>query len=59
MGRASGKNRRKTLGKMSKWLREKGGVEDQECDGRTVLREIWKEWEEYGEQQHQMGDGDW
>ena len=28
-----------------KW-RGKGGEEDRECDGRTVLREIWKEWEE-------------
>ena len=25
-------------------LREKGGEEDQECDGRTALREIMKEW---------------
>ena len=33
-----------------KW-REKGGKEDQEYDGRTALREIWKEWEENGEQQ--------
>ena len=24
----------------------KGGQEDQECDGRTALREIWKEWED-------------
>ena len=27
----------------------KGGEEDRECDGRTALREIWKEWEENGE----------
>ena len=24
----------------------KGGEEDRECDGRTALREILKEWEE-------------
>ena len=32
----------------------KGGKEDRECDGRTALREIWKEWEENGEQQQQI-----
>ena len=37
-----------------------GGKEDRECDGRTVLREIWKEWEENGEQQQQFElVGDW
>ena len=37
----------------------KGGEEDQECDGRTVLREIWKEWEENGDQQRKIeGVGD-
>ena len=29
----------------------KGRDEDRECDGRTALREAWKEWEENGEQQ--------
>ena len=29
----------------------KGVDEDRECDGTTALREIWKEWEENGEQQ--------
>ena len=30
-----------------------------ECDGRTALREIWKEWEENGEQQQKIeGVGD-
>ena len=24
----------------------KGGEEDRDCNGRIVLREIWKEWEE-------------
>ena len=42
-----------------KW-REKGGEEDQECDGRTALREIWEEWEENGEQQEKIEEfGDW
>ena len=36
-----------------KW-RVKGGEEDRECDGRTALREIWKEWEENGEQQQKI-----
>ena len=36
---------------MPRMWRETGGEEDRECDGRTVLREIWKEWEENGEQQ--------
>ena len=44
---------------LRKW-RGKGGEEDQECDGRTGLREIWKEWEENGEQQQKTeGVGDW
>ena len=38
-----------------KW-REKGGDEDRECDGRTALREIGKEWEENGEQQQKIGE---
>ena len=33
-------------------LEGKGGDEDQECDGRTALRVISKEWEENGEQQN-------
>ena len=41
-----------------KW-REKGGTDDRECDGRTVLREIWKEWEKNGEQPKKIeGVGD-
>ena len=36
-----------------KW-REKGGAEDRECDGRTVIREIWKVWDENVEQQQQI-----
>ena len=34
----------------------KGGEEDREYDGRSALREVWKEWEENGEQQ-QKTDG--
>ena len=34
--------------------RKKGGKEERECDGRTALREIWKEWEEIGEQQQEI-----
>ena len=30
---------------------EGGGEEDREGDGRTAVREIWKEWEENGGQQ--------
>ena len=41
----------------SKW-RDKGGEEGQECDERTALREIWKEWEENGEQQQNIEVGD-
>ena len=45
---------------MARKYREKGGEEDRECDGRTALREIRKEWEENGEQQQQTeGVGDW
>ena len=41
-----------------KW-REKRGEEDRECDGRTALRETWKEWGENGEQQQKIeGVGD-
>ena len=35
-------------------VEEKGGEEDREYDGRTVLREIWKEWKENGEQQQKI-----
>ena len=43
---------------MPRKRREKEGKKDQECDGRTVLREIWKDWEENGEQQQKIeGDG--
>ena len=37
-----------------------GKGSDRECDGRTALREVWKEWEENGElQQKIQGVGDW
>ena len=47
---------------MKKWRREhyaqkvegKGDEEDRECDGRTALREFWKEWEEKGDQQQKI-----
>ena len=32
----------------------KRGEEDRECDGRSALREIWKEWKENGEQQQKV-----
>ena len=36
-----------------------GGEEDRECDGRTAITDIWKEWEENGEQQRKIeGVGD-
>ena len=45
--------------KPRKW-RKKGGEEDREWDGRTGLREVWKEWEENGEQQQKTERvGDW
>ena len=34
----------------------KEGEEDRECDGRTALRDGWKEWEENGAQ-HQKIEG--
>ena len=44
---------------MSRKWREEGGEENLECDGRTALRKIWKEWEENGEQQQRVeGGGD-
>ena len=36
---------------------ERGG-EKQERKTETALREIWKGWEENGEQQHKIGDGE-
>ena len=36
-----------------KWS-EKGGEDDRECDGRTALRDIWKEWEDNREQQEKI-----
>ena len=36
---------------MPRKLRGAGGWEDRECDGRTALREMWRECEENGEQQ--------
>jgi len=41
----------------TKW-RGKGSEEGRECDGRTVLREIYKKWVEDGEQQEESGVGD-
>ena len=39
---------------------EKGGNEDRECDGRTALRDVWKEWEENGAQHQKIERvGDW
>ena len=40
---------------MIRYWRGKGGDEDRECDGRTAVREIWKVWEENGEQQNTEG----
>jgi len=34
---------------MSMQWRGKGGDEGRECDGKTILSEIWKEWEKTGE----------
>ena len=34
--------------------RGNGGEEDRECDGRTALREICKEWEENRKQQQNI-----
>ena len=43
----------------TKWRGNVGEV-DRECDGRTYLKEIWKEWEENGEQHQKIeGVGDW
>ena len=39
---------------MPRVWREEGGEEDRDYDGRTALREIWKEWEENGEQQQNI-----
>jgi len=45
---------------MSRKGRQKEGKEDREYDGKTALREIWKEWEENGEHQQEIqGVGDW
>ena len=57
MGWSSGKNEMKNWQReqMPRKWREKGDDEDGECDGRTVLKEIWKEWGENGEQQQQIG----
>ena len=62
MGRTCGKNGVETLVKTAdaQKMKGKGGEEDRGCDGRTALREIWKEREENGEQQQTIeGDGDW
>ena len=62
MGWSCGKNGRRKIDKRSdaQKVEGKGGEEDRECDGRTALREICKEWEENGEQQQKIegvGDG--
>ena len=31
-----------------------GGEEDRECNGRTTLRYIWREWEKNGEYQQKI-----
>ena len=36
----------------------KGGEDDRDCDGRSALREIWKEWEDNGEQLQKIGIGE-
>ena len=42
----------------TKW-RGKGREEDRECDWKPELREVWKEWENKGEQQRKTeGVGD-
>ena len=38
---------------LRKW-RDTEGEEDRECDRRTSLRELWKDWEQIGEQQQQL-----
>ena len=43
---------------MPREWRGKEGEEDRECDDRTVLRGIWKEREENGEQQQKVEAGD-
>ena len=52
----------KKLGKRAdaqKW-RAKAGDEDRECAGRTVLGEVWEEWEKNGEQQQNIeGVAEW
>ena len=32
--------------------------EDQECDGRTAIRGLWKEWKKNEEQLQKIGVGD-
>jgi len=44
------------VAKRSEKWRGKGAEEDLECDGRTVLRETLKQWEENGEQQLDIVD---
>jgi len=39
---------------MPRKSRGKGGEEGPDCDGRTALREIWKEWEENGEDRRSL-----
>ena len=35
-----------------------GSEEDRECDGSSELRDIWKNWEENGEQQQRQNELD-
>ena len=57
MGRTCEKNGRWKICKKrtnTQKVEGKGGEEDRDCDGKTALREIWKEWEENGEQQQNI-----
>ena len=39
-------------------LERKGGEDDRGSDGKTAIREIWREWNEIGEQQQTTGVDD-
>ena len=58
MGRSCRKNGILNIGKEIRCPESGGkeGEEDRECDGRTALRDGWKEWEENGAQ-HQKIQG--
>ena len=56
MGWACGKNERKKIDNDSR-CPESGDREDRECNWRTELGEVCKEWEENGEQKiEEIGD---